>query len=278
MEPDPDHLTFAEEISRPAGPRLVRAALLFAREIAYPDLRLSPYLARIDGWVEAAADRCPRWDPVPLRANRLSQLLFDEYGLRGNQEDYYDPRNSYLNEVIDRRLGLPISLAVLFLEIAGRIDLPAEGIGLPGHFIVAVRAENKRTFLDPFHGGVQLNMDELHELLHDVTGYVGSIRPEWLAPVPGDSILARMLHNLRGAYVEREEWPLARAVVEHLRTLQPRVPEHVRDLGLLHYREGSLRAAAGCLEEYLARSPAAPDASQIRASLNDLLARLARLN
>jgi regulator of sirC expression with transglutaminase-like and TPR domain len=273
-----DSLTFAEEIARPAGPGLLRAALLFAREIAYPGLRLSPYLARIDGWAEAAAARCPRWDPAPVRANRLAQLLFDEFGLRGNQNDYYDPRNSYLNEVIDRQLGLPISLSVLFLEIAGRIDLPAEGIGLPGHFIVAVRGENKRTFLDPFHGGVQLNMDELQELLHDATGYVGSIRPEWLAPIAGDGILARMLHNLRGAYVEREEWPLARAVVEHLRTLQPRAPEHVRDLGLLHYREGSLRAAAGCLEEYLARSPAAPDAGRMRSSLNDLLARLARLN
>jgi regulator of sirC expression with transglutaminase-like and TPR domain len=228
MEQDIERLTFAEEIAQPSGPGLVRAALLFAREIAYPDLRLSPYLARIDGWVEAAAARCPRWDPAPLRATRLSQLLFDEFGLRGNQEDYYDPCNSYLNEVIDRRLGLPISLSVLFLEIAARIDLPAEGISLPGHFIVAVRGEHRRTFLDPFHGGVQLNMDELHELVHDVTGYVGSIRPEWLAPVAGEAILARMLHNLRGAYVEREDWNHARAAVEHLKTLQPRVPMGVR--------------------------------------------------
>jgi regulator of sirC expression with transglutaminase-like and TPR domain len=278
MSHDIDSLTFAEEIARPSGPGLARAALLFAREIAYPELEPARYLGRLAGWAEAAAARCPQWDSVPMRANRLAQLLFDEFGLQGNQEDYYDPRNSYLNEVIDRRLGLPISLSVIFLEVAGRIDLPAEGIALPGHFIVAVRGENKRTFVDPFHGGVQLSMDDLQELLHDVTGYVGSVRPEWLAPVSAETILARMLFNVRGVYVEQQDWFHARAVVDRLRILQPRNSEHIRDLGFLHYRLGALRSAAGCLEEYLARSPSAADASQIRASLNDLLAQLARLN
>jgi regulator of sirC expression with transglutaminase-like and TPR domain len=270
--------TFRQELAQPAGPGLARAALLFAREIAYPELQPSHYLDRLGAWAEAAAARCPKWDAAPLRANRLAQLLFDEFGLSGNQEDYYDPRNSYLNEVIDRRLGLPISLSAIFLEVAGRIGLPAEGIALPGHFIVAVRGENKRTFVDPFHGGVQLSTYDLKELLHDVTGYVGPVRPEWLTPVSAKTILARMLTNLRGVYVEQEDWPHALAVVEHLRTLESQTPEHVRDLGLLYYREGSLRAAAGYLEEYLTRGPSAADAGQIRALLNDLLARLARLN
>jgi regulator of sirC expression with transglutaminase-like and TPR domain len=278
MSQDIDSLTFAEEIARPTGPGLARAALLFARDIAYPELRPSYYLARIAGWAEAAAARCPRWDSAQVRANRLAQLLFDEFGLRGNQEDYHHPRNSYLNEVMDRRLGLPITLAAIFLEVAARIDLPAEGVGLPGHFIVAVRGESRRTFIDPFHGGVQLNMDDLHELVHDVTGYAGSIRPEWLAPVSADAILARMLFNLQSVYVEKEEWSHALAVVEHLRVLHPRASGHVRDLGLLYYRLGSFRSAATCLEEYLARSPDAADASQVRPMLNDLLARLSRLN
>jgi regulator of sirC expression with transglutaminase-like and TPR domain len=278
MEKDIDSLTFAEEIARSSGPGLARATLLFAREIAYSDLRPSCYLARIAGWAEAAAARCPSWDSAQARANRLAQLLFDEFGLRGNQDDYYDPRNSYLNEVIDRRLGLPISLSVIFLEVAALIDLPAEGVGLPGCFIVAVRGESRRTFLDPFHGGVQLNMNDLHELVHDVTGYAGSIRPEWLAPVSADAILARMLFNLQSVYVEKEEWSHALAVVEHLRVLHPRASGHVRDLGLLYYRLGSFRSAATCLEEYLARSPDAADASQVRPMLNDLLARLSRLN
>jgi regulator of sirC expression with transglutaminase-like and TPR domain len=278
MDNDIDSLTFAQEIARPSGPGLARAALLFAREVAYSDLRPSSYLARIAGWAEAAAARCPPWDSAPVRANRLAQLLFDEFGLRGNQEDYYDPRNSYLNEVIDRRLGLPISLSLIFLEVAARIDLPAEGVGLPGHFIVAVRGEGGRTFIDPFHGGVQLNMDDLHELVHDVTGYAGSIRPEWLAPVSTDAMLARMLHNLQHAYVERAEWSHALTVVELMRVLHPRAAEHVRDLGYLHYRLGALRMAATCLQEYLARSPDAADASQVRSTLDDLLVRLARLN
>ena len=278
MERDVDNLTFAEEIARPAGLGLARAALLYAREIAYPELKPSTYLARLAGWAEAAAARCPSWDSAQARANRLAQLLFDEFGLRGNQEEYHDPRNSYLNDVIDRRLGLPISLSAIFLEIAGRIELPAEGVGLPGHFIVAVRGDNRRIFLDPFHGGVQLSMDDLQELVHDITGYAGSIRPEWLAPVSTDAVLARMLRNLQSVYVEKEEWSRAVAVVEHLRVLHPRAPEHVRDLGLLHYRLGSLRSAATCLQEYLARNPDAADAGQVRSMLDDLLVQLARLN
>ncbi len=277
MPDDLDSLTFAAEV-RGAEPGLARANLLLAREVAYPRLRLGPYLAQLDAWAAAARDRMPRSESPLGRAVRLAQYLFDEVGLAGNTEEYDDPRNSYLNEVMERGAGLPIALSAIFLEVAGRIALPAEGIGLPGHFIVAVREGGLQHFLDPFHGGMPLERDDMAALVRRITGYEGGLRPEWLQPQPPRAILARMLFNLRGVYAQREAWPQALAVLERLRLLQPIVPDHLRDIGLLRWRAGARRAAVEALESYLLAAPAAPDAGQVQQSLNALLAELARLN
>ena len=215
-----------------------------------------------------------RWPEPPA----WQTFLFEDVGLRGNQDDYYDPRNSYLNEVIDRRLGLPITLSAIFMEVAERVGLDAEGIGLPGHFLVAVRDGGMRHFLDPFHGGAWLTREDLDDLVGAAGGGHRRLLREWLAPMPPDAILARMLFNLRGVYVQNEDWRQALAVVERLRILQPASPEHVRDAGLLHYRNGSLRLAAAALQAYVTRAPSAPDAGTVRETLNALLSQLARLN
>ncbi len=277
MAQDIEDLTFAAEI-RGAEPGLARANLLLAREIAYPRLRLAPCLTQLDAWADAARDRMPRSESPLGRAVRLARYLFDEVGLTGNTEEYDDPRNSYLNEVMDRRTGLPIALSAIFLEVAGRIALPAEGIGLPGHFIVAVRDSGLQHFLDPFHGGMPLERADMAALVRRITGHEGNLRTEWLQPQPPRAILARMLFNLRGVYVQREAWPQALATLERLRLLQPAVPDHLRDIGLLRWRTGARRAAVEALESYLLAAPAAPDARQIQQSLNGLLVELARLN
>ena len=251
--------------------------MLFARELRYPDLRVAEYLRRLGDWADTARWRMPAAGSPLARAAGLAAFLFEDVGLRGNQDNYYDPRNSYLNEVIDRRLGLPITLSAIFLEVAKRVGLDAEGIGLPGHFLVAVRDGGMRHFLDPFHGGAWLTREELDDLIGGAGGHRRLLR-EWLAPMPPDAILARMLFNLRGVYVRNEDWRQALAVVERLRILQPASPEHVRDAGLLHYRNGSLRLAAGALEAYVTRAPSAPDAGTVRETLNALLSQLARLN
>ncbi|MBI3362382.1 MAG: transglutaminase family protein [Chloroflexi bacterium] len=273
-----DRSNFRSEVRGPEPPGLARAALLFAREIAYPDLRPSIYLAQIDDWAEAVQRRLSPDDSISERVTRLTHFLFDDIGLRGNREDYADPRNSYLNEVMTRGLGLPISLSAIFLEVAQRIGLRAEGIGLPGHFIVAVHLQHSRRFLDPFNAGLTVNAEDAARLVSDTTGFAGSLQHEWFAPSPPDVIIARMLFNLRGAYVRREAWPQAIAVVEHLRILQTDTPDHLRDLGLLHFRNNSLRAGASFLEEYLVRHPAAQDAPSIRQNLAAVLEQLARLN
>ncbi len=273
-----DLSTFRAEVRGPNPPSLARAALLFAREIAYPDLQPSAYLTRLDHWAQAVQWRLAPADPALTRLNRLNEFLFTELGLRGNREDYADPRNSYLNEVIARGLGLPISLSVIFLEIADRLGLPAYGIGLPGHFLVGVRVQGARQMLDPFNSGAAVTREEAARLVARTSGYTGPFQPEWLNPMPAQAILGRMLLNLRGVYIQREDWPAAIAAVEHLRVLQPDAPDHVRDLGLLHFRSGELRLAANLLEQYLIREPDAPDTVSIRQTLDAILSQFSLLN
>jgi regulator of sirC expression with transglutaminase-like and TPR domain len=231
----------------------------------------------LDMWTERVSPSCENGSPVE-RAVCLSGFLFQEIGLRGNEEDYYDPRNSYLNAVLDRRTGLPIALSALYIEMARRIDLPAVGVGLPGHFIVAVEGPEESCLIDPFHGGMLLTRDDAAALVRNVTGYGGPLDPAWLKPVGSREILARMLLNLRGAYIRREAWAEAAATVERLRLLQPGEPEHLRDLGMLCQRAGSLRKAVGHFEDYLLLVGDTDATAPVRQNLNALVRQIARLN
>ncbi|MBI3244727.1 MAG: transglutaminase family protein [Chloroflexi bacterium] len=273
-----DRSNFRDEVRGPNPPSLARAALLFAREIAYPDLRPSIYLEQLDDWADAVQRRSAPADSTLTRLNTLTGFLFNDVGLRGNRDQYTDPRNSYLNEVISRGLGLPISLSVIFIEVAGRLGLQAYGIGLPGHFVVGVGLESELVMLDPFNGGVKVTLEEAAQLAQTTSGYTGPFQSEWLNPMPSSAILARMLLNLRGVYIQREDWPATLAVVGHLRILQPHAAEHVRDAGLLHFRNGELRQAAHLLEQYLIREPDAPDSAAIRQTLDAILNQFAILN
>jgi regulator of sirC expression with transglutaminase-like and TPR domain len=272
-----DELTFERELRSPGGPGLLRANLLFAREIAYPDLKPSRYIEVLDGWADRAAPLCGDGTLVE-RAVALSAFLFHEIGLRGNTQDYYDPRNSYLNDVMDRGLGLPIALSAIYIEVSGRIGLPAYGVGLPGHFIVAVGDSEEGCLLDPFDSGTVLTRDDAAALVRSVTGFGGPLAPSWLNPVEPADILARMLLNLRGAYIREQHWLKAVSTVERLRLLHPTEPDHLRDLGLLCQRAGALRRAVEYLEDYLLIIGDAPVADPVRQTLNALVRQYTRLN
>ncbi len=254
------------------------AALLFSREIAYPNLDLTQSLALLDGLASWARQLIDPEKPLIIQTRALAGFLFDRFGFRGNTADYEDPRNSYLNEVLERRLGIPISLSLLFITLAQEVGIPAYGIGLPGHFIVGIRDPLGNLFLDAFNGGQMLTLNDCSRLVKLSTGYSGELRNEWLAPVRPLDLLARMLNNLRIIYINRGSWLKALAVVEHLRMLQPDEPQHLRDLGLVHQESGSLRLAIRYYEQYLARLPNAPDAEAIRANLQITAQRLGRLN
>jgi regulator of sirC expression with transglutaminase-like and TPR domain len=274
---DLDQTTFAEEVSGDALASAARANLLFAREIAYPDLRPSVYLRELDDWAEAAA-RIIEGEEDATRARSLAEFLFQQQGFHGNRAEYGDPRNSYLNDVLARRTGLPITLSAIFLHLGQQLGLPVYGVGMPGHFIVGVTTEQAALYLDPFNGGAPLNRERCLELVQQSTGYQGRLDLRWLAPTPPRDIVARMLNNLRNVYSRAEDWPHALSVIERLRELQPAEAAHARDLGMVLYRTGALRRAAESLTEYLALAPTAKDADQVRQSRNLLWDELARRN
>jgi regulator of sirC expression with transglutaminase-like and TPR domain len=260
-----------------AAPPLDEAALAIASE-EYAGLDAAAYLAELDrlGAMVRQRDPQPRRAAHTLRAVR--DVLFQEIGFRGNGQAYYDPRNSYLNEVLDRRLGIPISLSVLFMEVARRAGLTLEGVGFPGHFLVKLRPElGPEVFIDTYNAGEILTAEEC--MARFKGGPQGrEFDPRWLQSVAPRQILARMLHNLKKIYVEQGDDVRAFWVIDRLLLLAPDALDEVRDRGLVSARLGLKPAAARDLATYLERQPAAADAGEIRELLSTLRASPAMLN
>jgi regulator of sirC expression with transglutaminase-like and TPR domain len=240
---------------------LDESALLIAAH-ANPELDVAAQLARLD----AVADRLP-----DASAAGVASLLFDELGLRGNADDYTDPRNSYLDQVLDRRLGIPISLAVLMMEIGRRAGVTIEGIGMPGHFLVRGDGELR----DPFRGGRPLGVSECEELFHGLFGTDAPFSADLLAPTGRHAILARMLANLRNSYAKRGD-TRALSWVARLRLAIPGVsPTELAELSRLLANLGRFDEAAGALEELAASDTVTRDtATELVSRARTLRARL----
>ena len=272
-----DQLTFLDEISR-SHINVPRAALYFARSIAYPILDVDHYLARLDELAETARPQVEACASLPERIEALSDFLFGQLEFTGNHSDYNDPRNSYLNCVLDRKMGIPISLTVMFTAVAQRLGMQSYGIGLPGHFIAGVYQNGSEVLVDPFNSGLRLSVADCARLVRESTGYHGTFQQKWLTPVSPEKLLARMLTNLCQAYIQREDWRSAIPVIQHLLMVQPDTDFHLRDLGYLYLYDGSLRLSAQYLEEYLRRSPGASDFENVKSSLQIVAGRLALWN
>ena len=248
-----------EAADRP-GPDLAAPAFLVAR-IEYPHLVIGPYLDRLDQMgVEAAhfVARDPGHDaPIGARIDAINRFLFGELGFTGNRDQYDDPRNSCLNEVLDRRKGIPITMALVYIEVARRAGVRAEGINFPGHFLVRalqdLHTDNpaEGLIVDPFHGGAILNEAECRELLKHHMGDEEAFEPSLLARATRRQILVRMLLNLKRLYVKMHSFPQARATTDALLALQPSSLSHLRDRGLLAYHMNDFSHALRDLEEYL---------------------------
>ncbi|HYR27967.1 MAG TPA: transglutaminase-like domain-containing protein [Thermoanaerobaculia bacterium] len=178
---------------------LAYGALLIALE-DNPSLDVDHYMHALDDLAERAAKRCSRGEPPVFRLGHLYAEMFDVEGSRGDSTSYYDPTHAYLNEVIDRRAGLPISLSILFLHLAARLDLNAAGVGLPGHYVVKVQFELNEVYVDPFHAGTTLTMAEIGALLHQVSGGNISLSSEHLRAWTGRETLVRVLGNLQNMW------------------------------------------------------------------------------
>lgn len=248
-----------------------RAALQLARTVAYPDLNVAHYMSRLHELSEEGAEAIDMELPVAMQARQLSEFLFVAEGFRGNRSNYRDPLNSFLNEVLDRQVGIPVTLSILYIDIATRLGIPAYGIGLPGHFIVGIHDNEADIRLDPFHEGRFLDLSDCADLIRISTGYEGPLEASWFEPMPALIILARMLANLRSIYVGSHAWSQAARVIQLLRQVQPGEPEHLRDLGLVNYHKHNLPQAAHYLNAYLQHKPNANDAQVIREGIKNIL-------
>jgi len=255
---------------------LARAALWIAAE-EYPSLDVRAYLARLDALADAAARELGAGGPDAERAERLLRFLVEEQGFVGNEQSYDDPRNSYLNEVLDRRTGIPITLSLVVVEVARRIGLPLRGVSFPGHFLVKLDGPPLRVF-DPFLGRT-LALSECRARLHAALGPDATFDPErHLRAATPREILVRMLTNLKHLHLRARDFGRTLACSERILLLTPDSPTELRDRGLLFEQLECFAAAAGDLERFLEASPDDETAPAIRDRLRALRARRQRLH
>lgn len=247
---------------------LEKAALFIAQE-EYPELEIDYYLKAIDQMAAEIKTRLPE-EPYPLRiVQTINQYLYKDLGFHGNSEDYYDPRNSFLSDVIDRRTGIPISLALLYLAIAKRINFPMVGIGMPGHFLIRPAVnEDMDIFVDAFHDGEILFPQDCQERLDQLVGQPVEMRSQFLEAVTTKQFLARMLTNLKGIYLNQGKIGKCLTAIERILILFPDAPFELRDRGIIHFQTNRWIEARQDLEAYLESVPNANDRDVIQQLLD----------
>jgi regulator of sirC expression with transglutaminase-like and TPR domain len=256
---------------------LDQGALEIAR-IGHPDLDPAPSLARLDALAERLRSRPPAGAGLTERVDQLITFLFREEGFHGNQDDYYNPRNSYLNDVLERRVGIPILLGVVLLEVARRLEIPLQGVGFPGNFLVRARDGRQDRFLDPFRGGRVLGPEDCQSLLERALGPGVMLEGRFLEPVGPRAILARMLRNLKVIFASRHDGAHSLNVLDALLLLEPGNWTERRDRGKIRQDRGDLMGAAADLEGYLLHGHPDTDADEVRGLLQQVRRRLAMVN
>lgn len=276
--PPPCRLAFAHLVRQPdASIDLAEATLLIAKE-EYPDLDVAAYLARLDAMADdVRALTGGSQDPHRVIAG-LGEHLFRRLGFRGNAEDYYDPKNTFLNEVLDRRLGIPITLSAVYLEVGRRLGLSIRGAGMPGHFLVKYLGPGEEIVIDPFGGGGIVSPSDCQRILDRIFDGKLCFEPGMLSIVGTRQILARMLTNLKAIYFNNEDYGKALSIVERLLILHPYEASEIRDRGLLSCQLRRYVEAIADLERYLRQAPEANDSETIREHLRTLRKRAAALN
>ena len=251
---------FARYMARPAEEmRLDEAALLLART-EYPALDLSAQLARLDALAGRA--RCdPGLSPHANIAS-LNRLLFEEENFAGNENEYDDPRNSYLNDVLDRKLGIPITLSLVYQEVARRCGLPVVGVGFPGHFLAKYVAASGEILLDPYHRGAILSLQDCEEKLKAQFGEEAEFRPAFLVVSSTKQTLTRMLNNLKGSYFRRKDFAKVLMMIEMALAIDPASRQEVHDRGMVYFLLRRYGEALSDLRAYLNLSPS--DDPQVR--------------
>ncbi len=267
---------FSKEVKKPeADIRLDRAALYLAGE-EYPEIDVHSYLAELDAFASQIALReIAETAPADL-ARAIAHYLFDQVGLHGNTGEYYSPENSYLNRVLETRTGIPITLSLIFLEVARRLGLRCSGVGLPGHFIVGL--DDTGEYLDPFNAGTMLSAEDCRNLVQNMSGG----RLEWtdqvLAPYTKRDVLFRILNNLKSVYMQTKEYTKAVGVIQRMAIISPSMPSLYQEQAWCHAQQYEYRMAIGVLEAYLEEAGEPDDSKQVKDQITGLWASLSRLN
>lgn len=259
---------------------LAEAALLIAVD-EYPQLQVLNYLLQLDQIAEAVRKRLPKGVSHLQAIRILNQYLFDEQGFAGNMENYSDPRNSYLNEVLDRKVGIPITLSVVYMEVGWRLGIPLEGVSFPGHFLVKCSHKDGDVVLDPFFKGVSLSEKALEDRIRHLLGGDVPAReflPHLLTAATKKETLVRMLRNLKAIYLKQDEQLRALSCIDRILAVVPNNAQELRDRGDLYDRLECPRAAVADFTRYLELAPDAEDATDVRKRLVELQASALRLN
>jgi regulator of sirC expression with transglutaminase-like and TPR domain len=242
-------------------------AALEIASIEFPGVDLDAAAFRLDNLAEQIDSQLSANASGLDFIRAANELLFDVLQFRGNEEDYYDPRNSCLNSVLMRRLGIPITLSVVYMEVGRRLGRPIYGVGLPGHFIVSYEDEENRYWLDPFDRGRILSFADCSALAKRTAGVDLRLNPAVLTPVSKRQILVRILSNLKAIYLRGEAFEKARQVLDLLIEAAPDYAEEYRHRGLVHLRQLNHRAAKADLETYLRLEPQSPERAQVEKQL-----------
>jgi regulator of sirC expression with transglutaminase-like and TPR domain len=273
MTPAEARDAFTRLLQTPEGELdLAEAALLIAAE-EYPDLRPGVYLNQIDRLASRLKTRI-RGEVEPGRVVQIANdFFFEEEHFKGNREEYYDPRNSFLNEVLERRVGIPITLAVLYVAVGQRAGLPVKGVGMPGHFLVKYAPTSGEIFIDAFNAKM-LTREECAKMLEEMYGGTVEMRPALLEPSTKRQIIARLLNNLKSIYLSRGDLARALAASDRIMLADPHLTSEWRDRGLILFQ---LRRDSDALKDfnrYLAVKPEPEDLARVKQLRGELISRL----
>jgi regulator of sirC expression with transglutaminase-like and TPR domain len=256
---------------------LSRAALTIALT-DYPDLDIPDYLARIDLLAAEVAGRLGPEADIYRSIAALNYVLFTQYGFHGNRDDYFNPKNSFLNEVIERKTGIPITLSVLCMEVAQRVGLRLDGVGFPGHFLVKCVADGEEIVIDPFNSGEIISREDIDKMLFDLYGGKVMFHNDFLASSTKKDILKRMLANLKAIYIKGNDLVRSLSALDRLVILDPTAAVDIRDRGTVYLRLECYAQAREDFETYLRLRPDAEDAMLVREQLVRLAKEATRIH
>ena len=261
---------FYREINQPEAQIDIAKAALHIAQSSYPFLDLVLYLQELEEIAEVVASKLPM-DRYPLKVIKIiNEYLFEDLGFQGNQEDYYNLDNSFLNRVLETRRGIPLTLSLVYLEVAKRLQFPMVGIGMPGHFLIRPDFPEAEIFVDAFNQGEILFPQDCEAKLQQIYGQQVNLEQRFLTPVSGKQMLARMLTNLKFIYLQSQDFNQAIATIGGILMLFPEQPRERRDRGLLYFHLGDWQEAEKELATYLNLEPDGKDVEQIRHLLSQI--------